>query len=295
MDFNYQNFIKNLRVDLSNARSIVSKFEDYKYFDNKELRYDDEYQLDQIKLDDNINNAIVKIKFCLEQLKLIELLGDFNHEIKLESGFSEELLEIPYVDVLYSPTIDVIEKYASAICCYYQDEDETTYKEQSDITLLEQILRGTGKLIMDSNLIPSNEAEIRKEIYKILIHVFPMTVREIPIAKVSATFKPDIGIRNLKTAIEYKFIDSANEAKVSIRGVFEDIQGYAGSQDWTKFYAVFYMTDNFLTVDQIKAEFKLSKVKHTWKPILIIGKGGRKTKTTKLPTTLGLAKVGRTK
>jgi hypothetical protein len=283
MNFNYQNFIKNLRVDLTNAREIVSKFDDYKYFDNKELRYDDEYQLDQIKLDDNINNAIVKIRFCLEQLRLAGLLDDFNHEIKLQSGFSEELLEIPYIDVLYSPTIDVVEKYASAICCYYQDKDEASYKEQSDITLLEQILRGTGKLITDSKLTPSNEAEVRQEIYKILIHVFPMTVREIPIAKVSSSFKPDIGIRNLKTAIEYKFVDSVNEAKVAIRGVFEDIQGYAGSQDWTKFYAVFYMTDNFLTIDQIEAEFKLSKVKHTWQPILIIGKGGRKVRKTIMP------------
>lgn len=52
--------------------------------------------------------------------------------------------------------------------------------------------------------------------------------------------------------------------------------GYDGTQDWTTFFAVIYMTDNFFTQDQIEAEFKLSKAKKCWKPILVYGKGERK-------------------
>lgn len=76
--------------------------------------------------------------------------------------------------------------------------------------------------------------------------------------------------------MEYKFVDSAEEAKTVIGGVFEDIQGYAGSEDWKFFYAVIYMTDNYLTIDQVHAEFELSQVPHNWMPIVIFGKGKRK-------------------
>lgn len=133
-------------------------------------------------------------------------------------------------------------------------------------------------MLSDRKIEPSNEAEVRAEVYKTMIHVFPDTVKEIPITKVSKTYKPDIGVKRLKSAIEYKFVDSEEEAKTAIGGIFEDIQGYEGSDDWTTFYAVIYMTDNFLTQDQVKAEFKLSKVPHHWKPLVVYGKGKRKSK-----------------
>ena len=61
-------------------------------------------------------------------------------------------------------------------------------------------------------------------------------------------------------------------------GIFEDVNGYAGSEDWINFYAVLYMTDNFFTPAQIEAEFQLSAVNKKWKPILIVGKGKRNPK-----------------
>jgi hypothetical protein len=58
-----------------------------------------------------------------------------------------------------------------------------------------------------------------------------------------------------------------NLNKEFTRNIFEDIQGYAGSEDWKTFYAVIYQTDHFMTQAQIDEEFKLSKVDHNWKPI----------------------------
>src|SRR5690606_25373570 len=91
---------------------------------------------------------------------------------------------------------------------------------------LEQILKGTPKILSDRCIEPENEKEVRKEVYGIMIHIFPDTVREIPIAKVAKTYKPDIGIKSLKCAIEYKFVDTAKEAKSALGGIFEDIMGY---------------------------------------------------------------------
>jgi hypothetical protein len=169
-------------------------------------------------------------------------------------------------------------KHLNAITSHIKIESESEFENTNSILLLEQILRGTPKMLFHREIQPTNEAEVRNEVYKNLIHVFPDTVREIPISKVSKIYKPDIGIKRIKSAIEYKFVTSESEAKTAIGGIFEDISGYEGSDDWTTFYAVIYMTDNFMTQDQVEAEFKLSKVPHHWKPIVVYGKGDRKIK-----------------
>ena len=155
---------------------------------------------------------------------------------------------------------------------------------ESEWILLRQILRGTAKIISDRKLEPNNECVIKNEIYNFLIHIFPDTVREIPISKISKIYKPDIGIKKLKCAIEYKFADSLKEVKRCIGGIFEDIKGYEGSEDWKNFIAVIYMTDNFLTENQIKEDFILSKVPHNWELIVVYGKGMRTKKTNRLTT-----------
>jgi hypothetical protein len=45
------------------------------------------------------------------------------------------------------------------------------------------------------------------------------------------------------------------------------------------------MTDNFATQDQVEADFKRSKAKKNWKPILVFGKGGRKKISARIKTT----------
>jgi hypothetical protein len=64
---------------------------------------------------------------------------------------------------------------------------------------------------------------------------------------------------------------------------YEDIHGYEGSADWTMFYAVFYTTDAFLTRAQVEAEWNLTGVPHSWKVMLITGRGdaARKRAATK--------------
>lgn len=84
-------------------------------------------------------------------------------------------------------------------------------------------------------------------------------------------------MRSLKAAVEFKFCDSEKELKRAIGGVYEDVAGYAGSDDWRHFYAVFYMTDAFMTQSQVEAEFNLSRVDRRWRPLLVQGRGARRT------------------
>jgi hypothetical protein len=182
---------------------------------------------------------------------------------------------LPYAQVFHSETLSLFYKYFSAIAGTYgfERKDRTLL---DSLNLLERILINTPKIIRDRNLQPENEAHVRQAVYDLLIHVFPDTVREIPVCQVTKTYKPDIGVKSLKTAIEYKFADSESEVKKAIGGLYEDMHGYE-SEDWKVFYAVVYMTDAFYTQDQIVAEFKNTKVQDNWKPLLLIGRGARKS------------------
>jgi len=279
-DFDFANFYKNIQDDLLEARKLVGSIAAVElnemYYGGGEDVYDEEKEFNKERLIDILNSIFLKIHFAYEYIGLPRMSDKLSAELsKYENKFSE-LEYISYVDVLYSPVESILRKHIDAMTAHVEIEKNDKNEGIEAKLLLEQILRGIPKMLSDREIEPTNEAVVRKEVYQTLIHVFPDTIKEIPIAKVSKTYKPDIGIKSLKSAVEYKFVDSAEEAKTVIGGVFEDIQGYAGSEDWKTFYAVIYMTDNYLTIDQVHAEFKLSEVPHNWKPIVIFGKGKRK-------------------
>jgi hypothetical protein len=284
-EFNFVEFYNNIQKDFLDANQLISDIERAEWdtmhsHEHQEHHpyYDEEKEFNQERLVENLEGIKLKIDFAHEYLGLTKMSKKLTKELEKYNGEFGELKFISFVDVFYSPVKWILTRHLNALTSHIKIETESEYEHTNSMMLLEQILRGTPKMLSDRKIEPTNEAEVRNEVYKTLIHVFPDTVREIPIAKISKTYKPDIGIKRLKSAIEYKFVDSESEAKLAIGGVFEDINGYAGSKDWTTFYAVIYMTDNFLTQDQVEAEFKLSKVPHHWKPIVVFGKGKRERK-----------------
>lgn len=287
-NFDFIEFHDNLQKDFTDANRLISDIEhEYwgrmQYSGNEEDDYDEELEFNKERLVETLEVIKLKIDFAHEYLALTKMSEKLEKELKKYEGKFGELDYIPFVDVFYSPVKWVLTRHLNALTSHVKLENESEFENTNSFILLEQILRGTPKMLTDRNIEPSNEAQVRNEVYNTLIHVFPDTIRELPIAKISKVYKPDIGIKRLKSAVEYKFVDSEAEAKTAIGGIFEDINGYEGSEDWTTFYAVIYMTDNFLTQDQIEAEFKLSKVPHHWKPIVVFGKGQRikKTRTKK--------------
>lgn len=269
--FNFKMFNINIQKDLFDASRIVKTIEKY---------HNTGYAEFEIKMStDNLKEILIglerKFHFAYEYLGLNRMNDKLNQELSEYKNKIEKLALAPYLDVLYSPVLFIFKAHLSAIT--YHVEINNELESVNSHFLLERILRGTPKILEDRSIIPKNEAEVRKEVYNLLIHVFPDTVREFPIVKISKSYKPDIGIKSLKSAIEYKFIDSLTELKTAIGGIFEDIHGYDGSKDWTTFYAVFYMTKSFLTSDQIEAEFKLANVPNNWKLIAVTGDGKRKT------------------
>jgi hypothetical protein len=276
-EFDFKEFYKNLQKNLTQASRFVDDIENLNW--RRKQNSGEELDFTKDRLAETLELVKMKIDFAYEYLSLDKMSDKLNVELEKYKGNFGRLSFLPFAEVLYSPVQWILTRHLSALTSHVKLETESEFENTNSILLLEQILRGTAKMLTDRNIEPSNEAEVRNEVYNTLIHVFPDTVREIPISKISKVYKPDIGIKRLKSAVEYKFVDSGTEAKTAIGGIFEDINGYAGSADWTTFYAVIYMTDNFLTQDQIVAEFQLSDVPHHWKPIIVFGKGARLKRT----------------
>lgn len=118
-------------------------------------------------------------------------------------------------------------------------------REVTGLRVFETVLQNTPKIIERGGLMPSSEAEVREAVRGVLQLAFRDVVREVPIPKSIKTYRPDIGVPSLMAAAEYKFIDSRQEAKAALEGIYADMRGYAGHHAWRSFYAVLYMTENF--------------------------------------------------
>lgn len=137
--------------------------------------------------------------------------------------------------------------------------------------VLATILRNTGKLIAQRGLTPSSETQVRNAMLDYIQLAFEDARKEVPIPKKFKTYKVDIAIPSLRTAIEYKYVKTANEMKACLDGIYADMKGYGGDDAWRTFYAVFYMTDPFFRQDEVDEEFALVQADLNWTPILVFG------------------------
>jgi len=261
----------------SKAWKIISELEAFHFaFTGEDVVTTGDKAFQEELLKESILEIHLKILFALESLQLRILLENYKSGFKKYQQSLDDIDLHWYGDYFYSPALEYQSNFINTINCYCEKKNLGL-----DRNILERILRGTPKIIFDSNLKPHNETEIKKTIRQHLIHPFPDTVPETSISKVTKCYKPDFGVKSLKSAIEYKFADSELEAKKVIGGIYEDMVGYEGSNDWDHFYAVVYMTSPFFTEDQILSEFEMSKVNNKWVLILVHGTGARKKTISK--------------
>jgi hypothetical protein len=95
-------------------------------------------------------------------------------------------------------------------------------------------------------------------------------------------FVPDGAIGSLQALIEVKFVDSQSELPQIFSGIMEDLSGYGGSRDWTRFYSLIYQTQPFVNEIRFDRSLRLSGNAGSWKPIVDVGAGGRIPKQRKV-------------
>ncbi|GAA3734255.1 hypothetical protein GCM10022422_16430 [Flavobacterium ginsengisoli] len=227
MEFNFTEFKKNIDADFDIATKCVNRIHDLRweksfgglkepflFFNEEEEKHD----LDLLKF--QIKSIELKIIFAIDFLKLDYLRQEFKNDLK-DAELSKLIDYYSYADIFYSPRISLLTQYFESIVSVLNVTE--TEKIEKELIILERILKGTPKILLDNNVEPKNESIVQKCLYNYLIHIFPDTVREIPIPKIAKTYKPDFGIRTLKVAIEYKFVDSESEAKKFCGEIFEDV------------------------------------------------------------------------
>jgi len=260
------NAVADLRLAMRGAWSTASEYVGALFF------HPSEPEVYENKLLQQVQGLYIHIAFLLETLQLPALLVEFKAGFEKFRGANQIELGLDELGNPYPLALEYLATYVSPLAAATSNPSESL----DELPRLERILQGTPKLLKDRKIEPRNERDVRRVLYETLIHFFPDTVRDIPIAKASKCYKPDIGIRSLKAAVEFKFSDSKEELKRAIGGVYEDVAGYAGSDDWRHFYAVFYITDAFMTQAQVEAEFSMSLVNRRWRPLLVLGRGARR-------------------
>ncbi len=268
--------LKDIEEQISEGWKAVHKLEALSYRLSGDNDFsDEEHDLESLSFKSQLERIYISLCLLLEALGYKELLQDFKVGFKAFDGKLTSFSTLPYIGEQHSDVLGYFWKYHRTISSLFgvngQESDDRKARAQ-----FESILQNTSKIVYDRNILPTNEAEVRKCVYDILIHVFPDTVREIPIGQVTKTYKPDLGVRSLKAAAEYKYAVTEAEAKKIIGGFYEDMRGYAGSEDWKHFYAVVYMTKPFFTLQQIQAEFLHVAADRNWTPVLVHGDGKRK-------------------
>lgn len=279
-NFDSQAFRTAIEADVSKAYSLISELEyqDMVASHEAEEPYGEERALTEMELRDMLMSVHERLAFALEYLGMDAALDRVGRRFAARESRLTELETIPHVDVLYSPALaELVAAYRSLLGCFDASPEPGTseFALKRDSELLRQVLLGTPKLIADRKLDPKNESEVKREVYGVLLHVFPDTVRELPIPQASKTYKADIGVPHLRTAVEYKFCDTDAELKAALGGIYEDTKGYGGSLDWTRFVAVIYCTDVFITDAQLREELRRVGMPPAWEVVLVTGRGHR--------------------
>jgi len=235
---------------------------------------DEELEYEEEVFKSKIEHLRISLSLLLEIMGKQSFLINFLHDLESFKGKETVIRSVPFTAEPHSDVLGLFWSYFRPISLLFSETDVSGSDEVRQRERFASILQNTDKIVHDRGIEPKNEAEVRKCVYDLLIHVFPDTVREIPIAQVTKTYKPDIGVRSLRAAAEYKYATTEQEAKKVIGGFYEDMKGYGGSEDWKFFYAVVYMTKPFFTIQQIQAEFDAVGVEH-WTPIIVHGNGTR--------------------
>jgi hypothetical protein len=148
--------------------------------------------------------------------------------------------------------------------------------------VLRNVISKTAVILGNKGMAPKSETEVRNAVLEVCSYSFPDAIKEVSIPKILKHYKGDLGIPSLRTMVEFKYIDSYDEMKAALDGVYADMKGYK-YPDWETFYGVFYMTGPFYTQEDVEHEFKFVGADRSWTPIVVQGPGARTRKANAKP------------
>lgn len=195
---------------------------------------------------------------------------------EVRKGDLAQMEATPYDVGLTSPHLDRVRGHFNSLAVMTQGTEVT------GLDVFRNILESTPAIIGLTKADPKKESDVQREVFKVLKIAFPDAVRELPIGQLMKTYKPDLGVRSLMTAAEYKFAATEDEVRHALDGIYTDMKGYGGHYEWRTFFAVIYTTDTVVNPKRLEAEFQGVNADANWTPIVVVGKGDRKEAAPRL-------------
>ena len=199
--------------------------------------------------------------------------------------------------IRYAPIIDDESKLEEHFCYHNEDESELKtvkdfeqilkgfsffdghYKNEESEKLI-TILKNTDHILKRCNAEINNEADIYKQVKWVLGLYYP-TCRNKNKARFIQEFKtynPDILIPELKTAIEYKYVNNPNDNLDDfIDQIRIDAANYVGDANYETFIAVIYIEDSSIaTPEHINESWRSKGFLKNWKLVVVNGSPTKK-------------------
>ena len=176
-----------------------------------------------------------------------------------------------------SRAIDDVEAMAASLLRLLGSVQESGRELERLLTFL----RRTAVIVKNTGVTPTSEHDIQRVMHPRRNDAFDSFTKSVSLPKPIQDFKPDSGVADLSTAIEFKYVTKEEELKTAFRGVVEDLSGYTKSKDWTNFVAVIYLTEPFETEERFHKGLQVTGSGDRWATIFVHGPGSRKTKEKK--------------
>ncbi|MEJ8858652.1 hypothetical protein WKW79_29045 [Variovorax robiniae] len=150
--------------------------------------------------------------------------------------------------------------------------EEAEQRNQVGREMLERILRNTASALYRLGVVPASEPDVYKAVKKFIDPVFPSAIdASSGFYSTLKTYKPDILVPEIYTAIEYKFADSEEKLKSFFGEIAEDVKGYKGDDKYRWFYAVVYATTDFIGAERFQKSWEDHDFPPHWQAIYVVG------------------------
>jgi hypothetical protein len=210
--------------------------------------------------------ALDHLELIASRADLAKAWGDF-----VKSGL-QKFTFYPEHDTVGSEVYDYLDAVIDGIRAIDPTIEEKG-DDQGERMQLERLLDRTAYILQRRDVVPTREGEIQRVMDEYLESIYGADYcRQFSIPGVVKNFRPDSGIRSLKTVIEFKLAKDTRGLKTATSGLFEDAAGYKASADWKRYYSVIYMTGAYGTKEQLLADFDRAGMVD-WTPIPVTGIG----------------------
>lgn len=231
----------------------------------------------------HVDQAYRSLGVALEAFGLTDMLRRFTAEWPGNGNIRASITPIYEFDTLESKHFRVVsDTYESLLALSGGDLTDNAGKKHENrkremIRLLEERLRLIPHYLEELGVQPTSEPEVHAPVRAWLSTEYTEDFEDKPkIARPIKAFEPDFGFYDLQVAIELKYVDSKEEVKRALGGVFEDVSGYRPGH-YKTFITVIYQTKAFTNDKRFQAELNRSGIAD-WRAIVVTGSGARTKK-----------------